>query len=344
MSKKRIEIPPGIAARILFRQDRTCCVCRVKGKAVQIHHLDEDPSNFREENLAVLCLDCHRETQIRGGFDRKLDADQVILYREDWIRLVVQSRAQEEAVREAARPEADLKVKIATSVAEVYLEHKEYELLAIHYHVLNQPDLRDKYIGLALRKSPTDYMVAVLRGIQGRPELIPKQVIKRELRRCDRHAFWNEKARFLRILGRTREAAESYVAGVLGCLREGNTFAAAFYLKELFATGLTERLFEFAFEEARRDGQLWWQVRALQELDRQAELHSLLLDHAKEIESSADPNLLHALAHAQKDPKEILKAERHLAEESVWLRSANGGRSANKPLKPLVGRRWPPTA
>lgn len=302
----------------------------MKGKAVQIYHLDENPSNFREENLAVLCLDCHRETQIRGGFDRKLDADQVTLYRQDWIRLVVQSRAHEEAVREAARPDSDLKVKIATSVADVYLEHKEYELLAIHYHVLGQSDLRDKYIKLALRKSQTDYMIAFLRGIQGRPELIPKQVIKRELRRYDRDTFWTEKARFLRRLGREREAAESYVAGILKCLREGETFSAAFYLKELFATGLTERLFEFAFEEARLDGQLWWQVRALQELGRQAELDSFLSEHAKEIGLSNDPYLLQALAHTQNDPKEILKAERHLAEESVRRRSDNNGRSANQ--------------
>ena len=209
-----------------------------------------------------------------GALTESWMQNQVTLYRQDWIRLVVQSRAQEEAVREAALPESDLKVKIATSVADVYLEHKEYELLAIHYHVLNHPDLRDKYVGLALRKSPTDYMITFLRGIQGRPELIPKQVINRELRRYDKHADWTEKARFLRRVGREREAAESYVAGVLGCLRKGETFAAAFYLKELFATGLTERLFEFAFEEARRDGQLWWQVRALQELGRQSELHS----------------------------------------------------------------------
>ncbi len=43
--KDHTPIPDAIAAAVLFASDRTCCVCRVKGKPVQIHHLDEDPSN-----------------------------------------------------------------------------------------------------------------------------------------------------------------------------------------------------------------------------------------------------------------------------------------------------------
>lgn len=48
------------------------------------------PNNARA-NLAVLCLDCHRETQIQGGFDRKLDAAQITLFRDDWLSLVAQT-------------------------------------------------------------------------------------------------------------------------------------------------------------------------------------------------------------------------------------------------------------
>ena len=36
------------------------------------------------ENLAVLCLDCHHETQVSGGFARTLDAEQVRVFRNDW--------------------------------------------------------------------------------------------------------------------------------------------------------------------------------------------------------------------------------------------------------------------
>jgi hypothetical protein len=94
--KQRVEIPTNTAAEVLFEADRTCCVCRQRGKATQLHHIDNDPSNSLGENLAVLCFDCHRETQIRGGFDRKLDAAQVRLYKEDWIKRVEAKRSAEQ--------------------------------------------------------------------------------------------------------------------------------------------------------------------------------------------------------------------------------------------------------
>ena len=52
-NKQRVEIPERVAAQVLFLSDRTCCVCRVPRKPVQIDHLDEDPSNCVEENLVV---------------------------------------------------------------------------------------------------------------------------------------------------------------------------------------------------------------------------------------------------------------------------------------------------
>lgn len=84
LKKKRMDIPKDIAAKALFLSDRTCCVCRIKGKPVQMHHIDENPSNNNISNLTVLCLDCHNETMIKGGFGRKLDAQQIVLYKNDW--------------------------------------------------------------------------------------------------------------------------------------------------------------------------------------------------------------------------------------------------------------------
>jgi hypothetical protein len=95
--KGRTQIPTEIAARVLFLADRVCCVCRSKGKAVQIHHIDEDPVNNDEANLAVLCFDCHRETQIKGGFGRNLDFAQVVLYRDDWNEVVARDSTRRKA-------------------------------------------------------------------------------------------------------------------------------------------------------------------------------------------------------------------------------------------------------
>ncbi|HEV7522629.1 MAG TPA: DUF3298 domain-containing protein [Candidatus Angelobacter sp.] len=96
--KQRIEIPSDIATDVLFESDRTCCVCRLRGKPVQLHDMDDDPSNSSPENLAVLCFDCHRDTQIRGGFDRKLDAAQVKKYKADWIKRVQSKRDEQGAI------------------------------------------------------------------------------------------------------------------------------------------------------------------------------------------------------------------------------------------------------
>jgi hypothetical protein len=90
--KMRTPIPNDVAAEVLYRSDRTCCVCREPRKPVQIHHLDEDPSHNDPDNLAVLCLECHDDTQLRGGFGRKLNADLVRLYRDEWLALVDRRR------------------------------------------------------------------------------------------------------------------------------------------------------------------------------------------------------------------------------------------------------------
>ena len=83
---------------MLFASDHTCCKCRLSWKTSQIHHLDEDPSNNDASNLAVLCLECHNETQVRGGFGRHLSAQEVAQYRDDWIVRVTKRRDDADAM------------------------------------------------------------------------------------------------------------------------------------------------------------------------------------------------------------------------------------------------------
>ena len=88
----RVPIPSDVAAETLFASNRTCCVCREPGKPLQIHHIDEDHSNNHPDNFAVLCLECHHETQLSGGFARHLDSAQVRQFRDDWILRVMRRR------------------------------------------------------------------------------------------------------------------------------------------------------------------------------------------------------------------------------------------------------------
>jgi hypothetical protein len=92
VTKTRVSIPADIIADVIFASDATCCVCRERGKAVQVHHVDEDPANNVFENLAVLCLACHNDTQLTGGFGRKINATLVVKYRDEWLGRVTQRR------------------------------------------------------------------------------------------------------------------------------------------------------------------------------------------------------------------------------------------------------------
>lgn len=78
---------------VLFKSNRICCICKEFGKHVQLHHLDNDPSNNGENNLAVLCSQCHNDTMLVGGFGRRLSEGQIRMYRDEWISLVARQKA-----------------------------------------------------------------------------------------------------------------------------------------------------------------------------------------------------------------------------------------------------------
>lgn len=334
--KTRIDIPIDVAARVLFFADRICCVCRVAGKPVQIHHIDENPSNNVHSNLAVLCLDCHNETQLRGGFGRRLDSEQIILYRDDWNRIVARGRAVEIMEDRQSRPKAVHSIELATSVAEAYRENEEYSLLAVHYHALGNYELRDKYIEIALENEPIDQTICYLRALQDRPELIPQDVSEREINRLTNHGDWLQRARLYVELGRTREAVHDYVKGVGHSLDEGRTFSAAFYLRELFNRGLVEQLFVLALREAEAEGDLWWQVRALEELGWQQELDNLILRNADAIEHEGKLPLRIHLARIRGDKKKELELSKQFLR---GMRQAVMTKEGPRPLKEFLKKK-----
>jgi len=311
--KRRDPIPPVMAAKVLFMSDRTCCVCRVQGKPVQIHHLDENPKHNEIRNLSVLCFDCHYETQVQGGFVRKLNADQVVLYRDDWHMIVASKRVQSQAIEASIRHIDNNWLHMATSIAEIYRENQEYELLAMHYDAIGNTELRDKYIEIAITKGASDNSICFLRGMQGKPELIPDEIINRELEKYTKDKNWTQRARFYMSLGKRIEAAKDYVEGVRQDLSKDNVFAAAYYLKELVKDGLIDDLFIEAFRKAKAENDLWWQVRALQELEWDKELKVLLLENEEEINKSGDSLLLQELSSAKGDIKKTAELMKDMA-------------------------------
>lgn len=139
MVKNRIPIPSSTAADVMFESDSTCCVCTVRGKAVQIHHIDEDPSNNSPDNLAVLCLQCHDDTQISGGFGRRLNAPLVTKHRDEWTIRVRRRREEADRLAVAKIFEA---MPAAPSKSEV--PYSEDRADAILQYVNDLPKLREE--------------------------------------------------------------------------------------------------------------------------------------------------------------------------------------------------------
>jgi len=308
---KRNDIPSDIAAKVLFQSDRTCCVCRIKGKPVQIHHIDGDRSNHEISNLAILCFDCHTNTQISGGFHRKLDAEQVILYRNDWVSLVARERAT--AFLESEKPSSSPNLELITTTLEVLKENKEYALLAMHYDILGNVELRDKCIEMALKQEKSTEAETFFRAMQGKIGLVDQRKIRKEINRLTKNEDWSQLARLYIRIKDWDNAIQCYCRSICEDLESGNTFAAAFYLKELASEKIHDPLFGKAYREFSEQGDLWWQVRSLQELGWHSELEELLISKRTEIEKSDDLHLLELLYRATGEKEKLLEITKKLA-------------------------------
>jgi hypothetical protein len=90
--KKRAPIPSRTEERVLFLAEHTCCLCRARGKDVQLHHIDGNPSNNAVENLAVVCLDCHSRVSGPRGMGRSYKPGEMRRYKRSWELQVQEQR------------------------------------------------------------------------------------------------------------------------------------------------------------------------------------------------------------------------------------------------------------
>jgi len=198
-------------------------------------------------------------------------------------------------------------------LAETYRENGQFELLAVHYHIIGNADLRDKYIEQVLAGDPDDSTVIFLRGLQRRPDLIPEDVATRHLDRLTESQSWSQRARANCELGRYKDACSDYLIDIQESLRDNRFFSAAYYLRELAESAITNELFVLALKQAQDEKDLWWQVRSLQELGWSSELRELLLAHSDEIESGGDILLRLELLRAQGKKDEVIALRKEMA-------------------------------
>ena len=119
------------------------------------------------------------------------------------------------------------------------------------------------------------------------------------------------------------EATRDYIRHICESLKEDNIFSAAFYLKELVESDIVKELFMIAFKKASEEKDLWWQVRALQELGWREELDELVLRHEKEIQSSDNDSLKIILCDAKGDANGSIEKRKLQAANSFVRRKKN---------------------
>ena len=264
-------------------------------------------------NLSILCLDCHNETQMKGGFGRSLTPDLVTLYRDNWNAIVEKERLSNMTSLHKESKTNNKKMAMITSIIEDLKERKEYVLLSMFYNNIGNKELRDKYIDAALSEEQDPELTIILRSLQGRAGSIPKKIVNAEIKRLRASKNWTQLGRVYADLENWNKAATCYCNGVIDLLKEDNIFGAAYYLKEMVLDKkLHEEFFKKFLRTADERGDLWWHIRTLQELGWETELNALLKTNEKQIKQSGDPYLLSLLYESLNDEDKYATAIKHL--------------------------------
>ncbi len=114
---------------------------------------------------------------------------------------------------------------------------------------------------------------------------------------------------------RPLEAVVATCQGAAESIKKGNTFTAAFYLKEMSVEGDVTRLFELSYEKSKKGKDLWWQLRALREMDMHSEADELVKANKSDIQRVGYLPLLLELALVEKNEKLYVELSKQEARE-----------------------------
>lgn len=84
-----------LAATILARSGRRCCICRrFLPTRIQVHHIlpVSEGGSDEPENLIALCLTCHADVHSKVPFTRRFSSEELRLHREQLFDLVANGR------------------------------------------------------------------------------------------------------------------------------------------------------------------------------------------------------------------------------------------------------------
>lgn len=89
-SGARPPIEPETVNKLLWESRFTCCVCRVSGRPIIIHHVDpwEKSRSHAEENLVILCVQCHDKAHSKHQNSLNLTEDRIKAAKSLWLEEV----------------------------------------------------------------------------------------------------------------------------------------------------------------------------------------------------------------------------------------------------------------
>lgn len=160
--KNRIKIPHKTEVKILVKNKHTCCICHDFKNYQEpiIHHIDWNPANNKEENLAVLCLN-HASMADAGlrkgklGSGKKLIPDEVRSFKMNWENKVIAEIKVERRilpVRERKQLEILYKFEISKRKNEILsLPEKEQKIRKNNYEFLQELVFEEYTKNLKLR-------------------------------------------------------------------------------------------------------------------------------------------------------------------------------------------------
>lgn len=87
---------PNQKERLLKKSIFRCCVCKRRSIGFHFHHIDGNPSNTIDENLAVLCVEDHDRHHRPGEYEPRanhleLDANEILRLKNSWEAFVVEA-------------------------------------------------------------------------------------------------------------------------------------------------------------------------------------------------------------------------------------------------------------
>ncbi|MFI5151502.1 MAG: HNH endonuclease signature motif containing protein [Bacteroidia bacterium] len=97
MKSKRPPIPRPIQRSIRKKNLDVCCVCKERDKGTNLHHIDGNPANNSEDNIAVLCVQEHDQHHRPDKYDNskhiELGEDKIREYKREWEQTVEECKS-----------------------------------------------------------------------------------------------------------------------------------------------------------------------------------------------------------------------------------------------------------